>query len=94
MRQVSLLSQPPLSAPLAQQVAWLMSAVQQLALASRQEGSRIADPYTITAPGGTGGYALARTLNPNTATLAETAAVLGTLIIDMQRRGMNQKQQP
>lgn len=93
MKQVSLLSQPPSSAPLAQQVAWLINAVQQLALASRQEGSRIADPYTVTAPGGTG-YALTRTLDPNTATLTQVAAVLGTLIIDMQRRGMNQKQTP
>jgi hypothetical protein len=63
--------------------------MRQLALiasASRQEGSTLADSYVITPP-----VAFLRTLNPNTATLAQVSAVLATFLHDMQKRGPTSK---
>ncbi len=87
MRAVSLVWQPGAGASADAKIDWLMKVVQSLALASRQEGSTLADPYTITPPAPP-----VRTLDATASPTAQDVAnVLATFLSDMQKRGLNAK---
>jgi hypothetical protein len=64
------------------QLKWLLDAVQQIARASREaDPNSYADGFTLSNVTNT------RTLNADTATLAQVADVLGTFISDHKSRG-------
>jgi hypothetical protein len=84
MRPLALSGMPAENASQAEKINWLMQAVTTIATYSRQEGSTLADPYTVVAPNPP-----LRTLDPGTATPAQTSAVLATFLRDMQARGKN-----
>lgn len=84
MKPVSLPGRPGRDATIAAKVDWLMAAVDKLALASRTaDPNQMADAYT------TSHVTTTRTLDVSTATLADVANVLGTVLQDMHRRGIH-----
>lgn len=86
MRALSLTGMPAPNASTDDKLAWCMQALTTIASFSRQEGSTLADPYTITPPS-----TPLRVLNAQTATLSQVSAVLATFLRDMQNRGINSK---
>jgi hypothetical protein len=82
MRAISLTGMPPPSASIEAKVEWCITSLITIASASRQEGSTLADPYTITPPA-----TPLRILNAPAATLPQVAGVLATFLSDMQKRG-------
>jgi hypothetical protein len=61
-------------------------AFQEISNASREDAVAIADGYTVT------NFTASRTLNAGTATTAQVAAFIATLIDDLQKRGQNRGQ--
>lgn len=61
---------------------WVIRAMREIENASRIGGDTIADGYTID-----GTFTETRTLDLNTPSAANIAAVLATLLTDMKRRG-------
>ncbi len=88
MRELTISGQPGPNASVQQKLDWIMMAITQIIQFSRQEGSKLADPFTITPPAG----GPTRVFDPNTAVDPLTAAVLATFLSDMQNRGKNQPQ--
>jgi hypothetical protein len=86
MRAISLVGMPPPNASADDKINWCISALITIASASRQEGSALADAFTITPPA-----APLRILNTQTATLSQVSAVLATFLRDMQARGPTSK---
>lgn len=82
MRAISLTGMPAPTASMDDKINWCMQALATIATASRQEGSALADGYTITMP-----QTPVRALNAQTATLPQVTAVLATFLHDMQKRG-------
>jgi hypothetical protein len=79
MRPIVLSPVPPTAEA---QIKWLIDAVQQIARASREaDPNSYADGFTLSNVTNT------RTLNADTATLAQVADVLGTFISDHKSRG-------
>jgi len=87
MRAITLIGRPASNAPIQDQLKWIMDALDKIATASRQEGSTIADPYTILP-----GAAVPLRILHGTPTLDQLNSQWTTFIMDMQNRGMNQKQ--
>lgn len=83
MRPVAFPAKPGPNAPIERKVEWLMSMMEVVAAFSQEDSGSYTDPFTIT------NATPLRTLNSATATLAQTAQVLATLIQDFKRRGMN-----
>lgn len=80
MRPISLLGAPIKG----QENNWYMNALREIERASKEENYDVADKFTIenlTTP--------TYTLDVATATAADIAAVLGTLLTDMKKRGQN-----
>lgn len=63
-------------------VAWLEMAIREIERASVEEAQEIADKFTVQNL-----VTKTYTLNVATATTADIAAVLGTFLEDMKRRG-------
>lgn len=61
---------------------WVRDALHEIERASYEDIAEVADGYTIT-----GTFTETRNLNVATPTAANIAAVLGTLITDIKRRG-------
>jgi hypothetical protein len=83
MRPIALLGQPGQNAGTDAKLDWIMQTLQTIARASQQEDLAIADTFTITNP------VPQHSLNVSTATLADVTKVLGTLLGDMKKRGVN-----
>lgn len=72
-----------------QEAPWIINQLHQISSCSQQEAAAVADAYTIANPPPTP----VRTLDLNTATLADLLAVVATIIRDLQLRGTNVKGQ-
>ena len=83
MRALSLTGMPPPNASTDAKLAWCMQALTTIAAFSRQEGSTLADAYTIKAP-----TPPLRKLDVTNNTPTQTAEVLATFLRDMQKRGV------
>jgi len=65
---------------------WTVDAIVELSRASHEQiTEEIADAYQL------GTFTETRTLNPATATVADVANVLATILNDMKKRGVNRK---
>ena len=80
MRPVSLLGAPMPG----RENDWMMNALREFERASKEENYDVADKFTIT-----GLTTPVYTLDVATATASDVAAVLGTLLMDMKKRGQN-----
>jgi hypothetical protein len=67
-------------------VRWVIASLREIERASRIGGDTIADGFTIV-----GTLTETRTLDVDTPTVANIAAVLATLLTDMKRRGQKRK---
>ena len=86
MRAIPMMSPPPgAGASLEAKVDWLMTIVPQIVQATQDDPETIADDYRISRLSDVP----VRTLNVDGATAADVAAVLGSFLIDWQRRGTN-----
>jgi hypothetical protein len=65
---------------------WVERALNEIELASQEDVAMIASDFTVS------NYTATRTLNAGTATLADIANVLCTLISDLQNRGSKRSQ--
>lgn len=83
MRPVYLLGRPPMNAPVEQQLAWIMDSLQRIADASAVDPMAISDTFSVTT------LTQKHALDVSTATLTDVARVLGTLLSDMRKRGVN-----
>lgn len=61
---------------------WVQQALRLIELASNEDAQQVFKTYTVT-----GSFAETRTLDPATATAADIAAVLATIITDIQKTG-------
>lgn len=74
---------PPFAFAQDPKLAWMVNAIREVSNASHDQiTEEIADAYTVT------NLTESRTLDCDTATVAELADVVGTLILDMQKRGV------
>lgn len=83
MRPIKLFGRPDATMGVQAQLDWIMNALQAIADASETDALAISDTFTITTP------TPKHSLDVSTATLADVAKVLGTLLLDMKRRGVN-----
>lgn len=86
MRPLTIGPLPP-NASLGQKVDWCVAVIRQIADASRQEGSAVADTIQLSnvpSP-------FVNTFDPTTATLPEVANCLATLLRIMQKRGVQNR---
>jgi hypothetical protein len=83
MRPVTLFARPMPGSPVQVQLDWIMDALEKIANASATEALAIADTFTVTTP------TTKHTLDVSTATVTDVARVLGTLLSDMRKRGVN-----
>lgn len=66
---------------------WALEAFREIERASYEDIAEVADAFTVS-----GTFTKTRTLNVTAPTTANIAAVLGTLIDDIKRRGTNKQQ--
>lgn len=66
---------------------WALEAFREIERASYEDIAEIADSYSIT-----GTLTETRDINVTAPTAANLAAVLGTLITDLKKRGVNKEQ--
>lgn len=66
---------------------WALEALREIERASYEDIAEIADSYNVT-----GTLTETRDLDVDTPTAANIAAVLGTLIADLKKRGVNKEQ--
>ena len=85
MRPFQPFNQPSPNAPIDVKVNWCIDAINRIADASQEDSGTYADPYTVT------NTTPLRTLNAQTATLAQVAEVLATWLSDTKKRGQNRK---
>lgn len=83
MRPIQTIAKPGPNAPLERKVDWLMNVIDRIEAASQEDTGAIADPYSVT------NTTPLRTINAQTATLAQVAEVVATFLSDMKKRGMN-----
>lgn len=77
------LGPPPQGGTVDMKLDWCMRALMQIEMATQADPLAIADTFTVTTP--TAKHAL----DVSTATTLDVAKVLGTLLLDMRRRGVN-----
>ncbi len=88
MRPLSLAGKPAASASMDAKMTWVMNAIDQIARYSQTENMSVSDVYTIlnlNSPA-------TRTLDVANPTLAQVAQVVGSVISDMKKRGVNNGQ--
>ncbi|MFA5951553.1 MAG: hypothetical protein WC807_14840 [Hyphomicrobium sp.] len=66
---------------------WALEAFREIERASYEDIAEVADAYTVT-----GTLTETRSLDVDTPTAANIAAVLGTLLTDLKKRGVNKEQ--
>lgn len=66
---------------------WALAAFREIEIASYEDIAEVADAYTVT-----GTLIETRAIDVDTPTAANIAAVLGTLITDLKKRGVNKAQ--
>ena len=82
---IAILGKPDIMAPLETKVEWLMAVVEKLAAASQDGMDTIADAYEVANPPASP----VRTFDPSSATTADVANVLATLLADYTQRGVS-----
>lgn len=74
---------PPPQGDSDQKLDWCIRALQAIEMASQADALAISDTFTIT------NISAKHSLDGSTATLSDVARVIGTLLLDMRKRGVN-----